>query len=221
MSDDNKLSVELRTSFGKGAARKIRAASKIPAVLYGHGTDPVHVTLPGHETMLITRRSNSILELDIEGTHQLALVKDIQRDPVRQIIEHIDLVIVRAGERVEVEVPVHIEGESYPGTIHVVETNTLLLEVLATAIPQNVVVSIEGLEEGAQIQAHEITLPEGAKLITDPEILVVNISLPRAEVAEGDEAAERVVRRLGRLRLGRVDAALTPSTRRLTFAAHG
>ncbi|GAA4267684.1 50S ribosomal protein L25/general stress protein Ctc [Frondihabitans peucedani] len=190
MSDDNKLSVELRTKFGKGAARKIRAASKIPAVLYGHGTDPVHVTLPGHETMLITRRSNSILELDIEGTHQLALVKDIQRDPVRQIIEHIDLVIVRAGERVEVEVPVHIEGESYPGTIHVVETNTLLLEVLATNIPQNVVVSIEGLEDGAQIQAQEITLPEGAKLITDPEILVVNVSLPRAEVAEGDEATE-------------------------------
>jgi large subunit ribosomal protein L25 len=187
--DDNKLSVELRTSFGKGAARKIRALNKIPAVLYGHGTEPVHVTMPGHETMLITRRSNSVLELDIEGTHQLALVKDIQRDPVRQIIEHIDLVIVRAGERVEVEVPVHISGESYPGTIHVVETNTLLLEVLATNIPQNVTVSIEGLEEGAQIQAHQITLPEGAKLITDPEILVVNISLPRAEVAADDEPA--------------------------------
>ena len=188
MSDDNKLSVELRTSFGKGAARKIRALNKIPAVLYGHGTEPVHVTMPGHETMLITRRSNSVLELDIEGTHQLALVKDIQRDPVRQIIEHIDLVIVRAGERVEVEVPVHIEGESYPGTIHVIETNTLLLEVLATDIPQNVVVSIEGLEEGAQINAKDIALPEGAVLITDPEILVVNISLPRGEVEA--EAAE-------------------------------
>ncbi|BDZ49623.1 50S ribosomal protein L25 [Frondihabitans sucicola] len=187
MSDDNKLAVELRTNFGKGAARKIRALDKIPAVLYGHGTDPVHLTLPGHETMLITRRANSVLELDIEGKGQLALVKDIQRDPVRQIIEHIDLVIVRAGERVEVEVPVHIEGESYPGTIHVVESNTLLLDVEATHIPQNVVVSIEGLEEGAQIQAHEVTLPAGAKLVTDPEILVVNISLPRAEVAASDE----------------------------------
>jgi large subunit ribosomal protein L25 len=187
---DNKLSVERRTSFGKGAARKIRAADKIPAVLYGHGTDPVHLTLPGHETMLITRRANSVLELDIEGTHQLALVKDIQRDPVRQIIEHIDLIVVRAGERVEVEVPIHIEGESYPGTIHVVETNTLLLDVEATHIPERVVVSIEGLEEGAQIHAGAIELPRGAKLVSDAEILVVNVSLPRAEVAAGDEPAE-------------------------------
>ncbi|GAA4671456.1 50S ribosomal protein L25/general stress protein Ctc [Frondihabitans cladoniiphilus] len=190
-TETNKLSVERRTSFGKGAARKIRAVDKIPAVLYGHGTDPVHVTLPGHETMLIVRRANSILELDIEGTQALALVKDIQRDPVRQIIEHIDLIVVRAGERVEVEVPVHIEGESYPGTIHVLETSTLLLEVLATDIPQNVVVSIEGLEEGAQLSASDVKLPEGAVLITDPEILVVNISLPRGEVeAEPTEAAE-------------------------------
>ncbi|ROQ38546.1 large subunit ribosomal protein L25 [Frondihabitans sp. PhB188] len=189
MSDDNKLSVEIRTSFGKGAARKIRAVNKIPAVIYGHGTEPVHVTMPGHETMLITRRSNSVLELDIEGTKQLALVKDIQRDPVRQIIEHIDLVIVRAGERVEVEVPVHIEGESYPGTIHVIESNTLLLDVEATHIPQNVVVSIEGLEDGAQILASAVELPSGAKLISDPESLVVIISLPRAEVAAEDEVA--------------------------------
>jgi large subunit ribosomal protein L25 len=189
MSDDNKLSVELRTSFGKGAARKIRAADKIPAVIYGHGTEPVHVTMPGHETMLITRRANSVLELDIEGKQQLALVKDIQRDPVRQIIEHIDLVIVRAGERVEVEIPVHIEGESYPGTIHVIESNTLLLDVEATHIPQNVVVSIEGLEDGAQILASAVELPSGAKLISDPESLVVIISLPRAEVAAEDEAA--------------------------------
>jgi large subunit ribosomal protein L25 len=186
-ANENKLSVERRTSFGKGAARKIRAANKIPAVLYGHGTEPVHVTMPGHETMLITRRANSVLELDIEGTHQLALVKDIQRDPVRQIIEHIDLIVVRAGERVEVEVGVHIEGESYPGTIHLVETNTLLLDVEATHIPERVVVSIEGLEEGAQILASEITLPAGAKLVNDPETLVVNISIPRSEAAASDD----------------------------------
>lgn len=186
-ANDNKLSVERRSSFGKGAARKIRAADKIPAVLYGHGTDPVHLTLPGHETMLITRRANSVLELDIEGTEQLALVKDIQRDPVRQIIEHIDLIVVRAGERVEVEVPVHIEGESAPGTIHVVEANTLLLDVEATHIPERVVVSIEGLEEGAQVLAGAVELPRGAKLINDPETMVTNISLPRAEVAATDE----------------------------------
>ncbi|MCU1530000.1 MAG: ribosomal protein L25/ral stress protein Ctc [Frondihabitans sp.] len=186
-ANDNKLSVERRTSFGKGAARKIRAANKIPAVLYGHGTDPVHVSMPGHETMLITRRANSVLELDIEGTHQLALVKDIQRDPVRQIIEHIDLIVVRAGERVEVEVAVHIEGESYPGTIHLVESNTLLLDVEATHIPERIVVSIEGLEEGAQILASEIELPKGAKLVNDPETLVVNISIPRSEAAASDD----------------------------------
>ncbi|RKR75023.1 50S ribosomal protein L25/general stress protein Ctc [Frondihabitans australicus] len=184
---DNKLSVEKRTSFGKGAARKIRAADKIPAVLYGHGTDPVHLTLPGHETMLITRRANSVLSLDIEGTHQLALVKDIQRDPVRQIIEHIDLIVVRAGERVEVEVPVHIEGESFAGTIHIVEANSLLLDVEATHIPERVVVSIEGLEDGAQIHAGAVELPRGAKLVNDPETLVVNVTLPRAEVAASDE----------------------------------
>ncbi|AMM20220.1 50S ribosomal protein L25/general stress protein Ctc [Frondihabitans sp. PAMC 28766] len=188
---DNKLSVERRTSFGKGAARKIRAVDKIPAVLYGHGTDPVHLTMPGHETMLITRRANSVLELDIEGTQQLALVKDIQRDPVRQIIEHIDLIVVRAGERVEVEIPVHIEGESAPGTIHVVEANTLLLDVEATHIPERVVVSIEGLEDGAQVLAGAVELPRGAKLVNDPEMMVTNVSLPRAEVAaENEETAE-------------------------------
>ncbi|ARC56199.1 50S ribosomal protein L25 [Frondihabitans sp. 762G35] len=190
MADDNKLSVERRTSFGKGAARKIRAADKIPAVIYGHGTDPVHVSMPGHETMLITRRANSVLELDIEGTHQLALVKDIQRDPVRQIIEHIDLVVVRAGERVEVEIPVHVEGESYPGTIHILEANTLTLDVEATHIPQNVVVSVEGLEEGAQILAGAVELPRGAKLVSDPESLVVNVTVPQLEVEEPEEGAE-------------------------------
>ena len=115
---DNNLTAELRTQFGKGAARKIRAVGKIPAVIYGHGTDPQHVTLPGHELMLIIRKANQIITLDIEGTPQLALVKDVQKDPVRQIIEHVDLIVIRKGERVEVEVPIHVEGESYPGTIH-------------------------------------------------------------------------------------------------------
>ena len=129
MSDQNTLSAVVRTSFGKGAARKIRANDQIPAVIYGHGTDPQHVTLPGHETMLITRRANAVITLDIEGTNQLALVKDIQRDPVKQTIEHIDLIVVRRGEKVTVQVPVHVEGESAPGTIHVVELNVVELEV--------------------------------------------------------------------------------------------
>ena len=196
MSDDNTLSATLRTSFGKGAARKIRAADAIPAVIYGHGTDPQHVTLPGHETMLITRRSNALITLDIEGTQQLALVKDIQRDPVKQIIEHIDLIVVRQGEKVNVDVPVHIEGESAPGTIHVVELNVISLEVSATDIPQSVVVSIEGLEEGAQIHASDVTLPQGAVLVTDPEVLVTSVSVPQLDLTtdavddESGEAAE-------------------------------
>ncbi|MBP1242597.1 large subunit ribosomal protein L25 [Frigoribacterium sp. PvP120] len=196
MSDDNTLSATLRTSFGKGAARKIRAADAIPAVIYGHGTDPQHVTLPGHETMLITRRSNALITLDIEGTKQLALVKDIQRDPVKQIIEHIDLIVVRQGEKVNVDVPVHIEGESAPGTIHVVELNVVSLEVSATDIPQSVVVSIEGLEEGAQIHASDVTLPQGAVLVTDPEVLVTSVSVPQLDLTtdavddESGEAAE-------------------------------
>ncbi|MBD8583737.1 MULTISPECIES: 50S ribosomal protein L25/general stress protein Ctc [unclassified Frigoribacterium] len=196
MADDNTLSALVRTSFGKGAARKIRAKDQIPAVIYGHGTDPQHVTLPGHETMLITRRSNALITLDIEGTKQLALVKDIQRDPVKQVIEHIDLIVVRQGEKVEVDVPVHIEGESAPGTIHVVELNAITLEVSATAIPQSVVVSIEGLEDGAQVHASDVVLPEGASLVTDAEVLITSVSVPQLDLTtdavddESGEAAE-------------------------------
>lgn len=196
MSDDNKLSALVRTSFGKGAARKIRANDQIPAVIYGHGTDPQHVSLPGHETMLITRRANAVITLDIEGTKQLALVKDIQRDPVKQVIEHIDLIVVRQGEKVSVEVPVHVEGESAPGTIHVLELNAVELEVEATHIPQNVVVSIEGLEEGAQVTAADLTLPKGATLVSEPETLVLAVSVPQLDLTtdavsdEDGEAAE-------------------------------
>lgn len=182
----NKVVVEVRTSFGKGAARKIRAQNKIPAVLYGHGTEPQHVTLPGHQVLLLTRKANAIFELDIEGVAQTALVKDIQRDPVRQIIEHIDLVVIRLGEKVTVDIPVHVEGEAAQGTLVSLESNTLSLEVDATKIPQNIVVSVEGLEEGTQILASEIELLDNATLLTDPETLVVNVT---AEVAQdlGDE----------------------------------
>lgn len=195
MADQNNLSVTVRTSFGKGAARKIRAANAIPAVLYGHGSEPKHLTLPGHETMLIVRRANAVITLDVEGTEELALVKDVQRDPVRQIIEHIDLITVRRGEKVAVEVPVHVEGESAPGTINVLETTTLELEVEATHIPENVVVSIEGLEEGAQVTAGDVTLPQGATLVSDAETLVLAIQVPQLDltsdaVDEGSEAAE-------------------------------
>ncbi len=189
--NDNHLLAEVRTQFGKGAARKIRAAHKIPAVIYGHGSEPQHVTLPGHETSLILRKSNQVLELDIAGKSQLALVKDVQKDPVRQIIEHIDLIVVRKGEKVTVDVPVHLEGEAAAGTSVNQGANTIALEVEATHIPENVVVSIEGLEEGTHILAGAVALPKGATLVTDPETLIVGITGEIAQdLGEEPEATE-------------------------------
>ncbi|WP_420370021.1 50S ribosomal protein L25/general stress protein Ctc [Curtobacterium sp. L1-20] len=191
MADYTKLAAEVRTKFGKGAARKLRAADKIPAVVYGHGTEPKHITLPGHETMLLVRTANAVVDLDIEGAAQLALVKDVQRDPVRQIIEHIDLVVLRRGEKVTVDVPVVVEGESFSGTIHVQDLNTVSLLVLATDIPEHVVVNVDELQDGVQIHASQLELPEGAELETDPEALVVAIVTPRgtADDDAADEAA--------------------------------
>ena len=195
MSDDTKVIAELRDSFGKGFARRLRAAGKIPAVLYGHGTDPVHVALPGHQVALIIRRANALLELDIEGKNHLALVKDVQKDPVHQIIEHIDLLVVKKGEKVQVDVPVVIVGEPFAGTIANLDNATVSLEVEATHIPQNVEVDVEGLEDGTHITAADLKLPKGASLVTDGETLVVAISVPAATIAEVDEieAADEAV----------------------------
>jgi large subunit ribosomal protein L25 len=190
MSDDNKVHVDLRTSFGKGFARRLRAEGKIPAVLYGHGTDPVHVALPGHQVSLIIRRANALLDLDIEGKAQLALVKDVQKDPVRQIIEHIDLLVVKKGEKVHVEVPIVVTGESFSGTIVTVDVATIKLEVEATHIPEHVQVSVEGLEEGARITAGDVTLPKGASLLDDADLLLIAVSTPVAEEAEESAEAE-------------------------------
>ncbi len=186
---ENHIVAEPRTKFGKGAARKIRAAHKIPAVIYGHGTEPQHVTLPGHEIALIIRKSNQVLELDIAGKSQLALVKDVQKDPVHQIIEHLDLIVVRKGEKVIIDVPVHIEGEAVPGTSINFDANTLSIEAEATHIPESLVVNIEGAEEGTQILARDVKLPAGSTLITDPDVLVVAVS---GEVAAdlGEDNAE-------------------------------
>jgi len=188
MSDDsNKVAAEPRDQFGKGAARKIRAAGKIPAVIYGHGTDPQHVTLPAHQIGLILRKANAVIELDIAGKSQLALVKDVQKDPVRQIIEHLDLIVVRKGEKVIVDVPVHIEGESFPGTIVALDATTLSLEAEATHIPERVVVSVEGLEEGSHILAKDVELPRGSSLLSEPDTLVVAINVPSASAETGTE----------------------------------
>ncbi|RGE24357.1 50S ribosomal protein L25/general stress protein Ctc [Leucobacter sp. wl10] len=189
MSETNQLVATVRESFGKGAARKLRATGQTPAVVYGHGTDPVHIAVETHPLSLIVRHANALIELDIAGKPQLVLVKDVQKDPVRQIIEHVDLLVVKKGETVDVEVPVHVAGESFPGTNALQELNTLHLSVPATAIPEHVEVSVEGLEEGAQILAGAVELPKGATLLTDAEQLVVHVVVPRAAAAD-DEAEE-------------------------------
>lgn len=186
-----KLAAEARTEFGKGAARRIRRANKIPAVLYGHGTDPVHITLPGHETMLAVRHTNALFSIDLDGKAQLAVAKDVQRDPVRNVIEHLDLLVVDKGEKIAVDVAVNVVGESAPGTIHIVESQTLSIEAEATHIPESIDVSIEGLQAGTHLTAADVTLPSGSVLLTDPSHTVVTVSQPQAEeLPESGEASE-------------------------------
>ena len=203
---DNHVAVDIRTSFGKGAARKLRASGKIPAVVYGHGADPLHVALPAHETTLIARRANALIELKMTDGEQLVLIKDVQRDPVRQIIEHLDLVIVRKGEKVTVDIAVHVEGEPISGTMVQMDHSSIAVEAEATHIPEYVSVNVDGLEEGSQIHAGELSLPDGSTLVTDPEALILSIQLPpkvvepepdavaegeaEGEGAEGEAAAE-------------------------------
>ena len=185
-----KIAAEARTSFGKGAARKLRAAGRIPAVVYGHGTDPVHISLPAHETGLIIRRANAVFDLALPDGPLMALVKDVQRDPVRQIIEHLDLIIVRTGEQVEVDVPIVLEGESAPGTVANFELQTLLLKVLATAIPTGVTVNIEGAVDGTHVTAADVQLPVGAELAADPELLIINVTQAQSDGDADDESAD-------------------------------
>lgn len=173
-----KISAERRTEFGKGAARRIRRADKIPAVVYGHGIDPIHLTLPGHDTMLALKHggANALLELDIEGDGQLALTKHVQVDPIRRVIEHVDFVAVTRGEKVTVDVPVVVVGDAAPETLVVTENATISLEAEATAIPEQIEVSVEGVEAGTQFTAAELQLPKGSVLVTDGETLVVNVT---------------------------------------------
>jgi large subunit ribosomal protein L25 len=187
----NKLVAIARTKFGKGAARSIRREHNIPAVMYGHGTEPVHITLPGHETMMALKVANVLLTIEIDGKDQLALAKDIQRDPVRSFIEHVDLVVVRKGEKVHVDVPIHVVGVAAVETVVSVEKNTVELAVEATHIPDHVEVSVEGLEPGTQIHASDLVLSQGAELITDAATLIVNITQAiSAEALEAELAAE-------------------------------
>lgn len=193
----NKLTAAQRTEFGKGAARRTRRAGLIPAVLYGHGTEPQHISLPAHDTFMIVRSTrNALIELDMDGKEQLALVKAVQVDPVLRAIEHVDLVIIRRGEKVVVQIPVITAGESFSGTIHQIELMELTVEAPAIAIPENITVDIEGLTDGTIIRVADLKLPQDVTTAMDPEAPVVIISVLRTEeepveaaVAEGGEPA--------------------------------
>ncbi|QIK74267.1 50S ribosomal protein L25/general stress protein Ctc [Nocardioides piscis] len=178
MSEAEKIATETRSEFGKGAARRIRRDNKIPAVIYGHGNDPVHVILPGHQTMMALKHggANALLALDVEGTEQLALTKDVQVDPIRRVIEHIDFVAVRRGEKVTVDVPIHVVGDAAPDTLVVTENAVISVEAEATHIPEFFEVSVQGAKEGTQILAKELDLPKGTTLLADEDLLIVNVT---------------------------------------------
>jgi large subunit ribosomal protein L25 len=181
-----RIAAEPRTEFGKGAARRVRRNHMVPAVLYGHGAAPRHIALPGHELMLALKTPNVLLTLEMEGGTELALPKDVQRDPVKGFLEHVDLVVVTRGEKVTVEIPVQIQGEVAPGGLLAVELQTLTLEADATDLPESVVVDVSGLSVGSQIHAKDVTLPAGATLQGDPDLLIVNVT--GAQTAEQAEA---------------------------------
>lgn len=187
-----KLTAELRTEFGKGAARRTRRDNKIPAVLYGHGADSQHLSLPAHTTMMALRNggANALLALDIDGTEQLALVKDVQVDPIRRVIEHVDLLAVNKGEKVTVSVPVTLVGDAIKGAIVVVGLTEIEIEAEATHVPEFLEISIAGAQGGTQILAGAIELPKGSSLLTDAAALVVNVTEAAAEAAEEAPAAE-------------------------------
>lgn len=187
-----RISAEPRTEFGKGGARRTRRAGKIPAVLYGHGEKPKHVALPAREFAAALRHGgiNQLFQVEVtDGTRSLALPKAVQRDPIRDTIDHVDLLIVRRGEMVTVEVPVLLTGEAAKDGLLVHELNTLQVSADATNLPDNVTVSIQGLQVGSNVTAGEVSLPEGVELLTDPGAAVVTIvASPTAEQVEAELA---------------------------------
>ena len=194
------LQAESRTEFGKGAARRLRRDAKVPAVLYGHGTDPIHVSLPGHDTMLALKHggANALLSIDLQGKTRLAIPKQVQRDPIKGFLEHLDLLIVERGEKVTVEVRVHTTGEAASDTVVTVENPTISVEAEATHIPEVIEVSVEGLEAGTQVTVADLDLPAGTVAQAADDALVVNVTAavemeaatdtgPAEEPAEADE----------------------------------
>jgi large subunit ribosomal protein L25 len=195
-----RIAAEPRTEFGKGAARRTRRAGKVPAVLYGHGTDPRHISLPGHDLMLALKTPNVLLRVEgLEGGSALALPRDVQRDPLKGFLEHVDLLLVRRGEKVTVEIPIQLNGAIAPGSMLDQQLVQIALEAEATQLPSAVEIDIEGMEIGTSVHARDLKLPAGTTLVADEEALVLQVVAPTtaeelegapAEAAEEEEAAE-------------------------------
>lgn len=189
-----RLTAEPRTEFGKGAARRFRRSGKIPAVLYGHGTDPKHLTLPTVEFARVIRENgrNAVLSLNVDGSRrQLALTKTITVHPLKNYIQHVDLLVLKRGEKVTVDIPLHITGEAISGSLVNHDLDTLSVEVDALHIPEYLEVSIDGADIGTQVNAGDVELPEGANLVTDPEALIVAVNeAPSAESMEAEADTE-------------------------------
>ena len=193
-----RIAAEQRTEFGKGAARRTRRGGRVPAIIYGHGTDTRHVTLPGHDLMMALKTPNVLIRIDgLPGGNQLVLPKAVQRNPIRGSVEHVDLIMVRRGEKVTVDVPVHVTGEVFSGGLLDQQIIQIPVEAEATNIPQGIEIDVEGMEIGAAVHAGDLTLPAGATLAVDSATLVLHVlAAPTAEQLEAElgevPAAEEV-----------------------------
>lgn len=185
-----KLTAQVRTDFGKGAARRARRAELVPAVIYGHGAEPQHVAIHNHALMMALKTPNALIRLDFEGKSELVIPKAVQREAIRQFLVHVDFLAVKKGEKVSVEIPIHVEGDLAPGQLvleHVL--NTLPIEAEATHIPESVTISVQGLDAGASVLAKDVTLPSGSALAVDEDAVVLQVVAAQAE-APAEEAAE-------------------------------
>lgn len=188
-----RIQAEPRTEFGKGAARRTRRAGRVPAVIYGHGAETRHLSLPEHELMLALKTQNVLIRLEGLGQAGLALPKAVQRDPLRGSIEHVDLIEVRSGEKVTVEIQVRVTGEVFSGGLLDQQLVTISVEAEATHIPDGVDVDVDGMEVGTAVYAKDLVLPDGTTLSTDPDALVLHVVEPAAEVAaEAETETEEV-----------------------------
>jgi large subunit ribosomal protein L25 len=188
-----RIAAETRDEFGKGAARQFRREGRVPAVLYGHGTETRHLTLPGHALMLALKTPNVLLRLEgLKHGSEIALPKAVQRNPIKGVIEHVDLILVRQGEKVTVEVPIRVTGNIAPDGLLEQQLVQISVEAEATNIPQGIDIDVEGMEIGSMLHAGDLTLPRGVTLQADPEVLVLHVAAQQAAEPEPEAAATEV-----------------------------